>query len=305
VVSLPEWSREKPLFGIGMDERRVPAAASDFVLEHDVRGRCFNPFYFGGYLLWRFWPERERLPFMDIHQSGTREERERYVRLYAHPDGWRELDERYRFDWVVLDAAQHAMAWDATRDRLDEDPRFALVFRDDAAALYVRREGRHAELAGRFGYHLVPGGEALLPAFGRAVQADSAFRAGARAELERRIGSSPWNAEARSLLANLDFIDHDLEAARVQLEAALRVDPRLAGAHERLALIAMQQGRAEDAVRELEAELELGPGSPLLARRLAEAYQRTGQRDKAREWYGKAGLTSPPPGGAAGDSAPR
>ena len=298
LVSLPEWSRERPLFGIGMDGRRVPAAACDFVAAHDVRGRCFNPFYFGGYLLWRFWPEEDRLPFMDIHQSGTREERERYVRAHVYPDGWRELDRRYRFDWVVLDAAQHALAWDPLRDRLDLDPAFALVFRDDAAALYVRREGRHAALAERLGFRCVPGGDALLPAFGRAAQADTAFRAAARAELERRIASSPWSAEARSLMANLEFLDRDIAAARAQLEAALEVDPRLFGAHERLALIAMQQGRVNDAIRELEAELELGPGSPLLARRLAEAYQRAGRMDEAREWYRKAGVTP----GEAGDS---
>lgn len=296
LVSLPEWSRERPLFGIGMERRRVPEAACDFVAAHGVRGRCFNPFYFGGYLLWRFWPDEDRLPFMDIHQSGTLEERERYVRAHVEPDGWRALDERYRFDWVVLDAAQSAEARDPLRDRLDLDPRFALVFRDDAAALYVRREGRHAALVERFGYSRVPGGEALLPAFGRAAQSDTAFRAGARAELVRRIASSPWNAGARSLMANLDFLDGDLEAARVQLEAALAVDPRLPGAHERLALVAMQQDRVEDAIRELEAELALGPGSPLLAQRLAEAYGRAGRVDEARRWYARAGLRSPAPG---------
>jgi len=297
LVSLPAWSRERPLFGIGMDERRLPVAACDFIAAHDVRGRAFNPFYFGGYLLWRFWPEQDRLPFMDIHQSGTPGLREAYVRAVTRPGGWQALDGRYRFDWVLLDAAQHALARDPMRDVLDQDERFALVFRDDAAALYVRREGPLADVAHRFGYWLAPGGDGRLPAFGRAAQADTAFRAAARAELVRQIASSPWNAGARSLMANLDFLDGDFDAARAQLEAALEVDPGLVGAHERLALVAMQQGRPGDAVRELEAELALGPGSPLLARRLADAYARTGQRERAREWYGKAGLTSPPPGG--------
>jgi hypothetical protein len=301
-LSLPEWSREPGAFGIGLDERRMPVAASDFILEHDIRGRGFSPFYFGGYLLWRFWPERERLPFMDIHQSGTPEERERYMRMFTHPDGWREMDARYRFDYAVLDAAQHDLARDHSRDQLDEDPAFALVFRDDAAAVYVRREGRHAALAERMEYRYVPGGEALLGRFGRAAETDTAFRAGARAELERRVASSPWNAEAHSLLANIAFVDRDLAAARVHLEAALAADPRMFGAHERLALIAMQEGRVADAARELEAELGIGMGSPLLARRLAEVYMKLGRRDEAREWFGKAGIEGPA-SGAAADSA--
>lgn len=296
-LSWPEWSRQQPLFGIGMAERRVPAAACDFMAAERVRGHGFQPFYFAGWLLWRFWPEMDRLPFMDIHQSGTPEIRDAYVRAFTQPGGWRALDDRWRFDWVLLDAAQSAEARDPLRDVLDRDERFALVFRDDAAVLYVRREGTQAPLAERLGARCVPGGDALLPAFGRAAQADTAFRAAARAELARHIAASPWNADARSLMANLDFLDGDLPAAKIQLERALDVDPSLPGAHERLALIAMQQGRPGDAVRELEAELEQGPGSPLLARRLADAYARTGQRDKAREWYGRAGLTSPPPGG--------
>jgi hypothetical protein len=304
-ISLPEWSRETRPFGPGIDERRMPVAACDFIETEGLRGRMFNPFYFGGYLLWRFWPEKERLPFMDIHQSGTRDEQRAYVRMFTDPDGWRALDARYAFEVVVLDAAQHALAMDASRDRLDADPRFALVFRDDAAAVYVRKDGRHAALAAARGQRFVPGGDALLPRLGRMAETDTVFRASARAELERRIASSRWNAEARSMMANLDFLDRDLAAAKHQLEAALAVDPALFGAHERLALIAMQENRPADAVRELEAELKIGRGSPLLAIRLADAYRQTGQVEKSRTWYGRAGVTSPPPGGSGADTSGR
>ena len=33
-------------------------AACDWIAAHGVRGRAFNQFFFGGYLLHRFWPER-------------------------------------------------------------------------------------------------------------------------------------------------------------------------------------------------------------------------------------------------------
>jgi Tetratricopeptide repeat len=301
-LALPQWTHGEPL-GVGFAERRVPKAACDFMLAHDVGGHGFNPFYFGGYMLWRFWPEKDRLPFMDIHQSGSSDERDRYVRTFTQPEGWNQLDTRYRFDYALLDAAQDPPARDPLRDLLDADPRFALVFRDDAAALYVRREGRNAEVASALGYHLVPGGDARLPAFGRAVQADSTLRSAAKRELERQVAESVFNADAHSLLANLAFLDHDPTAAKAHLEASLAANPGIYGAHERLALIAMQAGDAAEAVRHLQAELRVSNGTPLLARRLAEAYQQLGNVEKAREWYGRAGLRSPSPSSAAPDTS--
>ena len=36
----------------------------DFMLAEGIRGRGLNHFYYGPYQLYRFWPERDRLPFM-------------------------------------------------------------------------------------------------------------------------------------------------------------------------------------------------------------------------------------------------
>jgi len=61
--------------------------AGDFIARNGIRGRFFNHFELGGYLLWRFWPERDRLPFMDVHQAGTRRERSAYTQALVSPAG--------------------------------------------------------------------------------------------------------------------------------------------------------------------------------------------------------------------------
>ena len=38
--------------------------AAEFLERNDVTGRIFNHFHLGGYLAWRAWPGRERLPFV-------------------------------------------------------------------------------------------------------------------------------------------------------------------------------------------------------------------------------------------------
>ena len=64
----PEWLRIEYPLGVRLDMARYPVRACDFMAAHGVRGRGFNDFQ-GGYQAWRFWPDRERLPFM----TGTPE----------------------------------------------------------------------------------------------------------------------------------------------------------------------------------------------------------------------------------------
>lgn len=77
---IPVWKREVPaileypvaaffLFAIGigiahgrtfelrMDDYRYPKGAVDFLREHGIRGRLFNTYEAGGYLMWRLWPD--------------------------------------------------------------------------------------------------------------------------------------------------------------------------------------------------------------------------------------------------------
>lgn len=200
-LCLPEWSRPDLPLRVGLRMEHFPVRACDFVAEHDIRGRAFNPFYLGGYMLYRFWPDRDRLPFMDIHQAGTPDLRLRYMRAFFRPVGWAELDQRFRFDWALLDRAQHGS--DRLLDFLDADTSFALVFLDDAAAVYVRRDGPLRDQARRFAYRTLPAAPTGRAERYRASLADSTLRRRVIDELEREAAGSPWNRMASSALAAL------------------------------------------------------------------------------------------------------
>jgi hypothetical protein len=81
-VTLPlyKWTHYENRLGIRPDDRHEPVAACDFMEKHGVRGRGFNDFFLGGYMLWRFWPDRGRLPWIDIHP----EDRPALERLAYH-----------------------------------------------------------------------------------------------------------------------------------------------------------------------------------------------------------------------------
>jgi hypothetical protein len=249
---IAEWSNPALRQGVGLRNEWFPIHACDFIAAHGVRGRAFNDFYLGGYMIWRFWPERGRLPFMDIHQTGTRADRRLAAAVTTDPAAWSELDGRHRFDYALLNRCWTEA--DRSLDALDADTSFAAVFMDDAAALYVRRSGPLRAVADSFAYRIVPAGTAGIRALGMALSADPSRRAEAAAELERMIRESEYNGSAHSNLANLAMIDGRLGDARREIEIALARDPAIRYAWERLALIAISEGRPRVALAALARE---------------------------------------------------
>ena len=270
-VSALEWTRADVPLGIGIDLRNYPVAACDFIAAHRLQGPMFNEYYYGGYILWRFWPERTRLPFMDVHQSGADEDRAIYPFIFRNPGAWRELDARRHFELLLVDGSIRPVPGNRLPDVLDADSTWALVFRDDQACLFARRDGINGAAAAPLAYRLVPGGSARLSELGSACERDSLLRAETRAELERQAASSPYNSRATSLLANIALIEGRVADARALILHALAVEPQLPSGHERLGMLALGAGDARTAVAEFEREARAGTGSPLLAGRLAEA----------------------------------
>jgi len=273
---------EFPL-GVGLKTLEYPVVACDFMAREGVQGRGFNQFYLGGYLLHRFWPDRSRLPFMDIHQSGTRADRDLYAYAMSDPAAWRELDRRHHFDWVLLRRVPYP--GDLLVEHLDADSSFALVFMDDAGAVWVRRDGPLQALGSRFAYRALPAGTSRLGMLGAVATSDPVRRAAMVAELEREAGGSPYHAQALGRLGSLDLATGDLASAERHLRGALAADPTTARAHERLGLVALALGRPRDALDELQRERRLHGAFPSEQLALGKVWQALGDRERARAHY--------------------
>ena len=234
-IGIPEWSNPDLPLGISLDQDALPVAACDFVEAHGIRGPVFNDFHLGGYVAWRFWPDRARLPFMTTQpENARREDRDAIVRVDADPSAWAALDQRCRFDWLLLDRLRNGPG-DHLLTTLDRDSSFACVFMDDAAYLLVRRAGATAAVADSFGFRTVPADPAGREALIARCESDPAVRVAARAEFERQARDSPRNAFAEQALGTLDLMDGRYGEARIHLERALFVRPSLESARRMLA----------------------------------------------------------------------
>jgi hypothetical protein len=285
-LAVADRRRAEPVVGMGIDYGRYPVRACDFIASSGIRGRGFNNFEYGGYQAWRFWPDRSRLPFIDVHQAGTPIDRALYVGAFGSAEGWHALDDRHHLDYVLLARDPETAA--RLPDVLDADTSWALVFADDAAIVFVRRDGPLHEVAARSGYRYLSAGPARTLALGEACASDSVLREALEDELRRAVESSPWNATALSQLANIALTSGHFDEAGELLARALRRSPGLGRAHERLGLIALAGGRPREALEEFQREHPLAGSRARIAVLIGRAWQELGDRGRAHEAYARA-----------------
>ena len=279
-IGIPEWMRIEYPIGVRLDMARYPVRACDFMAAHGVRGRGFNDFQ-GGYQAWRFWPERERLPFMTgTPEAATRTDRNLLALSQQSRASWLELDAIHHFDYVLI--SRFHSGWGRLLDFLDADSTWALVFADDAAALYVRRGGPLARVAADYGYRYLPGGTERLAALGQQAVSDTTVRRGVEEELLRETRESPYASQAYSLLARAAFTERRLAEAERYTRAAIAAEPLTPGEHERLGRIALAQGRAADALAEFRRERRLLTTDAGLDVCFGRAYAALGDAGRAR-----------------------
>jgi tetratricopeptide (TPR) repeat protein len=179
-----------------------------------------------------------------------------------------QLDSSYALPWVGLSRALFRQA-DRGSVPLIEGRRRARKAAEQALALdpnlaeghaaigQIKREadwdwtGANASL--QRALELDPGNSAVLNlAAGLAL---SLGRFEEAVELDRRaIALDPLNAALRGSLAETCFTMGRLEEAEVDYKKALELDPDLSPNHEGLGLVYLAQGRAQDALAEIERE---------------------------------------------------
>jgi hypothetical protein len=251
VIAAGAWltvARARPL-GLGLARDEFPVAAAAFVKAHEARGRLYNDFHYGGYLIWTL---GEGYPvFVDGRSMAL-----------------------YGVEFVLRSAPTSDAELSALLDRTDVDvaiaptfqrtgffqhrPGWALVYFDDVAYVAVRvRE--HAALAAEFGYrHLdVTRWQERI----EAMRAEPSSIAPARAEALRAIGAAPDASLPWVLLASVEIAAGDGPAADRAIDEALRRRPDAPRAHRARLLRCLETGDRACACAAAAAVLRATPGN--------------------------------------------
>lgn len=239
-------------FGVGVREG-MPAGACDFVDRRRPEGEMFNAHPFGGYLVWRFFPERR--VFVDGRNDvyGPL-----FVRMRAAsttPASWNAFLAEFGVGYAILDYPKRAL------DRFDDvsaDPsrpfspaEWGLAYWDDWSMVYLRRAApANRSILESSETRLIrpaePSVDYLTDALSRPDSGADAI-----AEIERKLREDPNCARAHTILAMILSRRGEHAAALEHYRAAAMLRPRSAIHRYNLAVAYVKLERYADAKREL------------------------------------------------------
>jgi hypothetical protein len=114
--------------GNRFDPAVFPVRAVDWLGANPPPGEVFNYFPWGGYLLFRLWPDQR--VFIDGQTDFYGEALTRqYEQVITLGDGWRQVLEQYQVGWVLMPPQSELV------QALSVDPGWKLVYQDTTAAV--------------------------------------------------------------------------------------------------------------------------------------------------------------------------
>ena len=113
------------------DPAKFPAGATSFLASHRIRQQVFNPDSWGGYLIYRLYPDY-RVFMDDRHDFYGEQFVKDYVKVRGVEPGWQEILERWRVNWVLIRPGS------TLANALKQMPGWRLAYEDKAATLFER-----------------------------------------------------------------------------------------------------------------------------------------------------------------------
>jgi hypothetical protein len=124
----------RQIIDAGFDGKRFPIAAVDWLSRSGIREPVFCPDYWGGYLIYRLYPQTQVM-VDDRHDLYGSDFLKNYLRVIHVQPGWDEALSGMGANWV-LTPKESPLA-----NILKEVAVWKMVYGDDGAVLFSRREG--------------------------------------------------------------------------------------------------------------------------------------------------------------------
>ncbi len=142
--------------------QQIPEQAVTFLENHRVSGRMFNQLALGGYLIYKLYPTYQ--VFFDGRAEVYREHEMRdFYPILAHKTAPREVFEQtvkdflnlYQFSFIILPINAHDPAKSTAHERfadvLLDMSDWTLVYLDDRAEIFVKKDGKNDAVIAEFG----------------------------------------------------------------------------------------------------------------------------------------------------------
>ena len=109
-----------------------PKVAVDFIQINNLEGKIFNSYGWGGYLIWRLYPDR--FVFIDGRADVYGDQfLNNYINIYRGHAGWQEKLDAYKITQVLVEPASNLA------DALLQSPAWQVSYQDKTAILFEKK----------------------------------------------------------------------------------------------------------------------------------------------------------------------
>lgn len=126
----------------GQLDKDYPKAAVEFIRDKKIRGRMFNLFEWGGYLIWHL-PEVKTFVDGRVLRLDVYDEYDHIMISPQSPPYWKEVFDKYRIDFVLTAGVRTNLIY-----LLVGDPQWSPVYADEVAIIFVKNPGGLEVLSG-------------------------------------------------------------------------------------------------------------------------------------------------------------
>ena len=290
LVCLLVWSLFLPNFGVGFSGALFPGGAIEYIKAHRPAGEMFNIYDWGGFLIWKLYPEYR--VFIDGRgpDAYPPELWADYQAVQRGDEGWEAILDRYGVNFLLLVTGNklHNLI-----GRLNESGEWRLAYWDhvqDAegrplhplAMIFVRDIPGNRPLIESYDYKLFKPGEASF------VPWSPPFELQAMGELHNHIKENPDSLDAGNLLAMTYMRKGMTDKAIGEYGRLAVLHPGIPTLHYNLGMLYSRKRDEDRAMAEYEEEIRINRKFPPAYNNLGRLLYTSGDLAGATRCYKKA-----------------
>lgn len=245
-----------------------PVGATEFIKTHDLLGNMFNDYNYGAYMLYQLYPQKK--VFIDgradvflccemhdyLQLAGKKKLPDDKYRQFLKDTIW----DKYHISYAVIVTTKHnVMRRIATL--LNTDPEWILGYWDDDAQIFIRRDGKNANVIKQFGASVAT--PYLRSPYIGGKEKEALIEYEKMDRIEKSAHTS--NAIGYLLLKQQRF-----DEAKARFVEAVKLDPTFESPYMNLAELAVKDGNLKEAIDLYFKAYQLAPDRGLIYIRLGQ-----------------------------------
>lgn len=129
----------------------VPEGAANFLSNQDIKGNMFNEYGFGGYLIWRLYPDKKVFIDGRLLEPDVFMEYQNVINANKNkPQTWDEIINKYNISYVVLPPLfNHGRIYGLV-EQLFISKDWVLIYSDHLSLIFLRKSSDNAPVIERF-----------------------------------------------------------------------------------------------------------------------------------------------------------